>query len=81
MRARIQKANVITLPRYEKDVGSVILYDDNDNPIFVAANSVAGTYEFSYVGMPDFAKIFENITGKKPEHVKMIEVDGKDVKI
>jgi len=81
MRARIQKANVVMFPKYERDIGSVILYDDNDNPIFVAANSVAGTYEFSYIGMSDFAKIFENITGKKLEHAKVVEIDGKDVKV
>lgn len=79
MRARLQKSNVLIIPKYEKDLSSIILYDDSDNPIFIAAETVAGGYEFSYIGMPDFVKIFENITGKKPEAVSLVELDSKNV--
>jgi hypothetical protein len=78
MRARLQKTNVLTLPKYEKDLVSIIIYDDNDNPLFVAGNSVSGGQEFSYVGMPDFDKIFESITGTKPKKVNLVELNNKN---
>ena len=79
MRARLQKTNVLTLPKYEKDLVSVIVYDDSDNPIFVVANSVSGGQEFAYIGMPDFDKIFQSITGQKPEKVSLVELNAKNV--
>lgn len=81
MRARLQKSNVLIIPKYEKDLSSIIIYDDSDNPIFVASEAISGGYEFSYVGMPDFAKIFENITGKKPGNISLVELDAKNVQL
>jgi len=79
MRARLQKFNVMTLPKYEKDLSSIIIYDDTDNPIFVASESVSGGYDFSYIGMDDFAKIFETITGKKPANISLVNLDAKNI--
>lgn len=78
MRVRLQKNNVLVLPKYEKDVTSIIVYDDNENPMFVASATVAGGHQFSYVGMPDFDRIFEEITGKKPNKVTLTEYSSKN---
>lgn len=74
MRVRLQKANILQPAKYEKDLGSIIIYDENDNPILVAANSIAGGYQFSYAGMPDFGKIFQEITGKKLSDITLTEL-------
>jgi hypothetical protein len=75
MRARLQKLNILQPAKYEKDLTSIIIYDENDNPILVAANTVAGAYQFSYAGMPDFGKIFQEITGKKLADAHLVELN------
>jgi hypothetical protein len=74
MKARLQKTNVLQPAKYEENLGSVIIYDDNDNPILVASNTVSGAYQFSYIGMDDFGKIFKEITGKTLADVKLTEI-------
>lgn len=74
MKARLQKANILQPAKYEENLGSIIVYDEEDNPILVAANTVSGAYQFSYIGMPDFGKIFQEITGKKLADVKLTEL-------
>lgn len=74
MKARLQKANILQPAKYEENLGSIIIYDEEDNPILVAANTVSGAYQFSYIGMPDFGKIFQEITGKKLTEIKLTEI-------
>jgi hypothetical protein len=74
MKARLQKTNILNSAKYEQDLGSIIIYDDDDNPILVAANTVAGTYQFSYLGMADFGKIFQEITGKSLKEKNVTEL-------
>lgn len=74
MKARLQKTNILQPPKYEENLGSIIIYDEEDNPILVACNTLAGAYQFSYIGMPDFGKIFQEITGKKLADVKLTEL-------
>lgn len=78
MRVRTQKANILVPPKYEKDVGSVLVYDDQDRVLFAVTLSPAGTYSFTHVGQPEFAAEVRRITGMAVEDAKLHVVDLKN---
>ena len=63
MRIRTQKSNIITPPKYEKDITSTLIYNDKDEVIFAVTETPAGTYKFTHIGQPDFVKEVKQITG------------------
>ena len=75
MRARLQKTNVLLFPKYEKDLGDIVIYDDDDKPIFTVTKTVAGTYQFSHIGMDDFVKTVADITGITVAPTKLIKTN------
>lgn len=79
MRARTQKKNILVPPRYEKDLSSILIYDDSDKVIFAVSETPAGTYKFTHVGLPDFAQEVKRITGMNVEDVKIHVVEGGKV--
>ena len=78
MRVRTQKANILVPPKYEKDVGSVLVYDDQDRVLFAVTLTPAGTYSFTHVGQPEFAAEVRRITGMAVEDAKLHVVDLKN---
>jgi hypothetical protein len=78
MRVRTQKANILVPPKYEKDVGSVLVYDDQDRVLFAVTLSPAGTYSFTHVGQPEFAAEVRRITGMAVDDAKLHVVDLKN---
>lgn len=76
MRARTQKKHVLAPPRYEKDLSSILVYDDNDKVIFAVSETPAGTYKFTHTGLPDFRQEVKRITGMDVEDVRMHVVEG-----
>lgn len=77
MRARTQKKNILTPPKYEKDLSSLLIYDDEDRVVFAVVETPAGTYKFTHVGLPDFEKEVKEITGQTVEQVKLYDVNLK----
>lgn len=63
MRARLQKSNILNPPRYDKDLSSILVYNDSDEVIFAVTQTSAGSYKFTHKGLPDFAKEVKQITG------------------
>jgi hypothetical protein len=78
MRVRTQKTNILVPPKYEKDVGSVLVYDDQDRVLFTVTLSPAGTYSFTHVGQPEFAAEVRRITGMAVDDAKLHVVDLKN---
>ena len=78
MRARTQKKNILTPPRYEKDLSSMLIYDDEDQVIFAVVEMPAGTYKFTHLGLPDFPKEIKEITGQTVEQLKLHRIDAKN---
>jgi hypothetical protein len=78
MRVRTQKTNILVPPKYEKDVGSVLVYDDQDRVLFAVTLSPAGTYSFTHVGQPEFAAEVRRITGMAVDDAKLHVVDLKN---
>jgi hypothetical protein len=78
MRVRTQKANILVPPKYEKDVGSVLVYDDQDRVLFAVTLTPAGTYSFTHVGQPEFAAEVRRITGMAVDDAKLHVVDLKN---
>jgi len=79
MRVRTQKSNILVPARYEKDVGSVLVYDDQDRVLFAVTISPAGTYSFTHIGQPEFAAEVRRITGMAVEEAKLHVVDAANV--
>lgn len=78
MRARLQKANVLVIPKYEKDLGSVIIYGDDDRPIFAVTTTIAGAYQYTHIGLPDFSQVIKDITGTTTKDSKLVEMEPND---
>ena len=78
MRVRTQKANILVPPKYEKDVGSVLVYDDQDRVLFAVTLTPAGTYSFTHVGQPEFTAEVRRITGMAVDDAKLHVVDLKN---
>lgn len=55
MRVRLQKRDITKLPAYEKAVGTVFVFDDQDQVLFAVLEDQGG-YRFLHRGQPDFAK-------------------------
>ena len=79
MRARTQKNNILIPARYEKDLSSILIYDDQDRVIFAVSESPAGTYKFTHIGLDDFAREVKEITGMEPDKLKLVTVEAKHV--
>jgi len=77
MRARTQKKNILVPPRYEKELSSILIYDDQDRVIFAVSESPAGTYKFTHVGLDDFAKEVKEITGIEPDKLKLVTLEAR----
>jgi hypothetical protein len=80
MRVRTQKANILVPPKYEKDVGSVLVYDDQDRVLFAVTISPAGTYSFTHVGQPEIAAEVKRITGMAIEDAQLHIVEAVNAK-
>lgn len=78
MRARTQKKNVLVPPKYEKDLSSLLIYDDNDRVIFVITETPAGTYKFTHQGLPDFNQELKQITGQTVADLQLHKINLKD---
>jgi|688.fasta_scaffold00026_11 hypothetical protein len=78
MRARTQKRNVLIPAKYEKELASILIYDDQDRVVFAVTETAAGTYKFTHLGLPDFAKEVQQITGMTPEQVALHKMDLRD---
>lgn len=78
MRARTQKRNILIPAKYEKELSSILIYDDQDRVIFAVTETPAGTYKFTHLGLPDFAKEVQQITGMTPEQVTLHKMDLRD---
>jgi hypothetical protein len=74
MRARLQKSNILVPPKYEKNLSSVLIYDDNDQVIFAVTMTPAGTYKFSHIGLDDFKQEIKAITGMTIDNPKLEEI-------
>lgn len=78
MRVRTQKNNIMIPPKYEKDVSSVLVYDDEDRVIFAVTISPVGSYKFTHVGLPEFKQEIKQITGLTIGETKLHEIDIKN---
>lgn len=78
MRARTQKKNILLPPKYEKDLSSLLIYDDNDRVIFAITETPAGTYKFTHQGLPDFQQEVKQITGQTIEQLQLIKLEAKN---
>lgn len=77
MRVRTQKNNILTPAKYEKDLSSVLVFDDQDKVIFAVTFTPAGTYKFTHVGQPGFKQEVKQITGLTVDDVVIHEVNVK----
>jgi len=75
MRARLQKSNILVPPRYEKNLSSILIYDDNDQVIFAVILTPAGTYKFTHAGLDNFKQEVKLITGMDIDNPKLEEVN------
>jgi hypothetical protein len=76
MRARTQKKNILLPPRYEKDLSSILIYDDSDNVVFAVSETPAGTYKFTHLGLPDFKQEIKKITGMDVDNPPLHTLEG-----
>lgn len=77
MRVRTQKNNILTPAKYEKDLSSVLVFDDQDKVIFAVTFTPAGTYKFTHIGQPEFKQEVKQITGLTVDNTVLHEVNVK----
>jgi len=77
VRVRTQKRNVLIPAKYEKELSSILIYDDQDRVVFAVTETPAGTYKFTHLGLPEFAQEVQQITGMSPDDAKLHIMDLK----
>lgn len=78
MRVRTQKKNVLVPAKYEKELSSILVYDDQDRVVFAITETPAGTYKFTHLGLPDFKQEIRQITGMSVEEVQLHKIEANN---
>ena len=72
MRARVQRNSVTEPPVYIKDVHSLVLYDEDDKPLFAFYTDIGGLIKYSFAQDKDFSDIVRLAAGYTPDDVPQI---------
>lgn len=69
MRARVQRKSVTEQPVYIKDVHSMVLYDEDDSPLFAFYTDIGGLIKYAFAPDSDFSDIVRLAAGYTPDNV------------
>ena len=68
MRARVQRKSVVETPFYLKDVHSLVLYDEDDSPLFAFYTDIGGLIKYAFAQDKDFSEIVRLAAGYTPDN-------------
>ena len=77
MRARVHRKSVTEPPFYVKDIHSLVLYDDNDQPLFAFYSDLGGLIKYAFAQDSDFSEIVRLAAGYTPDNTPAVH----DVKL
>jgi len=66
LRARVHRKYVTEPPFYIKDIRALVLYDDEDRPLFAFYNDLGGLIKYAFVEDSDFEEIVRLAAGYTP---------------
>ena len=72
MRARVHRKSVTEAPFYIKDVNSLVVYDDDDQPLFAFYNDIGGLIKYAFAQDEDFADIVRLAAGYTPNNIPTV---------
>ena len=72
MRARVHRKSVTESPFYIKDVHSLVLYDDNDQPLFAFYSDLGGLIKYAFAQDDDFSEIVRLAAGYTPDNIPSV---------
>ena len=72
MRARVHRKSVTEAPFYIKDIHSLVLYDDDDSPLFAFYSDLGGLIKYAFAQDSDFADIVRLAAGYTPQNIPVV---------
>ena len=72
MRARVQRKSVTERPVYIQEVHSLVLYDEDDSPLFAFYTDIGDIIKYSFAQDKDFSEIVRLAAGYTPDNVPKV---------
>ena len=72
MRARVQRKSVTEAPFYMKEVHSLVLYDEDDEPLFAFYTDIGGLIKYAFAQDDDFSDTVRLAAGYTPDNTPVI---------
>jgi len=72
LRARVNRKSVTEPAFYVQDIHSLVLYDDEDQPLFAFYSDLGGVIKYAFAQDDDFTDIIRLAAGYTPDNTPIV---------